>query len=208
MSGLAIIIDTWGQLPTEQRHHQIPDQCAANIVDFCKHNTDISAVALASYSIDPNFDAYFDASWIENSKIFFQDETKWDFLRKSWQRIQWNHDDHTHKTIRTMDLRSDQIKFFAISDIQILYYCLHINPSIKNIYFFGSAWDICIKFRPVGWLQLAALSYHNLLPQDIQFKTHRSCVHSITEYNLDIGSPWVSTEQHEIFTLDKDQIKW
>jgi hypothetical protein len=190
LPGLAIIIDCWNHQrisdeinlrapqyplispPDPERYNSV----MTSIKNFCERDHNIQAIALASYGNDNNHVSCVDPGW-DNAKQFFVNETKLDFLRKMFNSVSASNQEFTHPTIRDIKLRSDQVIFTAFNELQILYYCNNINPSIKNIYFLGAQWEMCVKNRPVGWLQVAGLLYHNMFSSTKNLLTRRDCVY-------------------------------
>jgi hypothetical protein len=196
MSALAIVIDPW-----IMSNKLGWDTCVKNITDFCQHDDTIAAVALAPYSTKENHDAFYVRNWAANSDLWFSQETKWDRLRKEWKNTTWNLEQGVDPKIANMSLRLDQVRFLAYSDLHILYYCTVVNPGIDSIYFLGQSWDICVKYRPVGWLQIASLQYHNLL-NNITLKTKQGCVYDLAKQAIaEIPDPWIKTDSDGSYSI-------
>lgn len=209
MSALAILIDCWDPMcfpentstEVKKNYQSIID----NIVNVCKTNLEISAVALAGYSFntDANDTMFYDEEWKQNSDQWFVNETKWDSLRRGWKSIKWDSPSYNHESIRNMTLREDQQRFIAVNDSHIIYYCNYVNPSIDVIYFMGSDWKICVEKRPVGWVQLAGVKLHNLFVNDIDLKINRKCIWSSETKGFPvISDPWESTQTADVYQLN------
>jgi hypothetical protein len=207
VSSLAILIDCWDDSSISETAKENHHQFINNIVDFCGNDTEISAIALAGYSKNTEFDLYYEESWIANSNEFFVNETKLDFLRKSWKNIRWDYDSKNHPAIRNMIVPDPKIKFTVFNTYDILYYCNCVNDSIENIYFLGMSWDMCVRDRPVGWLQIASLQYHGFLTKDMTLRTNQKCVFDeFTGSTPDISEPWEATKNSDIFQLNISKI--
>lgn len=148
-----------------------------NIQKYCIEQDSIKAIFLNSYIED--YILPMDEPFWSNSNTIFNLETKFDELRNQWKNAKFGENSPTHKQMLEPWSRPDQLLLTAFSSLQILYYCNYVNPSIDKIYFFGQAWDMCVKFRPTGWLQINALNYHNMFktkktllskPECIRFK--------------------------------------
>ena len=70
-----------------------------------------------------------------------------------------------------------------------LQYYLELNPDIKNIYVLGSAWDMCVKIRPLGYEALQTLA-------DINILTESSCILAMKGNSLVIEDCWVNIQDN------------
>lgn len=193
---LAIIIDCY-----DDSHGADYIDVLTNIKFFCEDNPNVVAVALATY-VDHNLCVINEQPWGFQGADFFCNFTKWDTLSRLWEDAKDNPlnklNVKTHPILLNMKKRNDQVFFAAWSDLQILYYCNYINPSIENIFVFGKHWNVCLKVRPLGWVSLHNLNHHNLFSKQMNIISHKKCVigidHDATEStNFEIIFPW-----HEI----------
>jgi hypothetical protein len=163
---IAILIDCWTDVNSD---------LIQNIKNYCVDNTSIKAIFLNSYArLSDNLSK--DEPYWSNSNSIFNLETKFDELRNQWKNALFEHITTTHKDLLKPWTRPDQNLFSAFSSLQILYYCNYINPAVDKIYFFGEAWDICVKYRPTGWMQINALNYHNLFHTKKMLLSRPECV--------------------------------
>jgi hypothetical protein len=153
MSSLVIIIDAWSTWPCK---YHVKDTMH-RIVDFVGTD-EVGAVALATYSTNNLNQVEQDEPFYSNSQQIFSNETQVDTLRRQWNDYIPVYTELTDRIISNMTLRENQFGFVALHPLQILYYCNCINPSIENIYFTGFMWDICVKDRNVGYVELNALN--------------------------------------------------
>lgn len=211
MPGLAVLIDCWDVAHSPCRHSvagtHTYNQCMQNIQDFCLTEPDLVSVCLATYGEPHTAKMPRDGAWWHMADRFFNLETKFDVMRRQWQSTEFEPMDLTHDIIRHMPDRPGQHRFSAFDTVQLLYYCNYVMPEIDRIWFLGAAWDICVKIRPVGWLQIAALKYHNMFLTDKQFLSHQQC--TVTEHcefpeyfdpcwHRAAGSPVLELQLHKI----------
>ena len=151
MKSLVIIIDAWSTWPSK---YYVKDTMH-RIVDFIGTD-EVGAVALATYSSSNQIEQ--DEPFYSNSQRIFSNETQVDTLRRQWNDYIPVYTGLTDRIISNMTLREYQFGFAALHPLQILYYCNCINPSIENIYLTGFMFDMCVKDRNVGYVELNALN--------------------------------------------------
>ena len=203
LPGIAIIIDAWPDYQAET---------VSAIRDFCQHNDSIKAVALASFSLSPNRVTQriceTDEPWYSNTKKLFKNTSKIPRLENWWHGLYRDTASTTDARITGMPLREDQVGFFLLDPLQLIYYCNCVDPSIKNFWFFGGAWEVCVKTRPVGWYQLAAFQKNKFFVTEKNFYTRLSCVTGENrKVRLKIDDPWMPVVD-DIFQLDHNRIVW
>ena len=174
MSSLVIIIDMWKTHLPEQSN-----PVAKSIVNFCK-SEEVSAVALATYGTECEDEVQTDQPFFQNSQLFFCDETQSDTLRRQWNAFSKVQTGLTHKTIANMPLRDNQIGFVALTALQILYYCNYINPSIDKIYVTGLHFDMCLRDRKVGLVELNALKNAQMFQSTPTILVRTDCTLPVT----------------------------
>ena len=91
-------------------------------------------------------------------------------------------------------------------DIKVLFKILEENKEINQIYFCGSAWDICVKNRELGYLNL----YKLLKNTNIDFFIKDDCVIYSEIYGAKIFDPldnldWTPTLQEGIYKFNGKQ---
>jgi len=197
---LAILIDCWNTLDQPVSGY---DDVMYNIAEFCTTNASMKSVALATYQGDTEI--YKDNVWWQNAKNLFNDETKWDHLRRIWKEATYIEPSDTCSVIANMPLRSDQIGFCAWHSTQLMYYCNFVNPEIQNIYICGFAWNECVKYRPLGWMEIAGMNHHKLFHNHINILSKKSCVSGLAaspQPTFD-QEPWWKPIGNDIFLLDQ-----
>jgi hypothetical protein len=199
---LVIIIDCWSDHPGDKQISLMQ-----NIRAFCETNLFVSAVGLASYvGLDQRV-VPKEEPWYSEGKEFFYNRLRWNTLRNLWEGVTF--EDHgpvqTHPMVRDMKLRSDQRQFLLWNDLQVLYYCNFINPSIENIFVIGQAWDNCLAWRSVGWQSLSNLNYYNLFQKKKTILSKKDCVLKMNNLSLDaVEDPWIELNDN-IVMLQDDQ---
>jgi hypothetical protein len=184
---LIIIVDCWSHSRLDEpRYHEILD----NIKNFCEHNTNVVAISLISY-IENSIISWEDP-WTNNSKELFYSTTRWETLRNIWDTTRFTQTIKTHETISNMSVRKDQAIFSTWHILQILYYCNHINSSIKNIYLLGKSWTSCLENRPVGWKELYCANMYDMFTHKKNILSRKSCILGIPGEEIPlIKNPWI-----------------
>jgi len=189
---LAILIDCWDEPSAISTYDRLDlksyRNCMQSIKSQCENNPWIKAIAVASYG-NANNQIFIEQPWWNTAENFFFNETQWDRLRNTW--LSFDHVDRlgTHEYIRTIETRSDQVIFCAFDILHIMYYCNFIDPSIRNIYFFGSTWNRCVKIRSVGWAEVSSLNHHNLFQTKQNLLTNQNCIFQ-TGGPVQLTDPW------------------
>ena len=153
MSSLVVIIDAWSTWPAEYHVKDIMHR----IADFVATD-EVGAVALATYSTNQSTQVEQDEPYYSNSQQIFCNDTQVDTLRRQWNAYTPVSTGLTDPIISEMTLRDNQFGFVALHPLEIVYYCNCINPSIENIYLTGFMWDMCVKDRNVGYVELNAFN--------------------------------------------------
>ena len=161
---IAILIDCWdlGDTP--------PNKILfANILKFIE-NPNIHTIILASYNARPEH-LESDAVWYKNYNELFDMQQP---LRKMKDLLNVHKIYQTNYPIETTDPRI--LHYESPSKFQIsmnwcwqLEYYLSLHPEIKNVYVLGTAWESCVKIRPLGYEQLTEVNGINIL-------TNPSCI--------------------------------
>lgn len=165
MSSIAILIDCWLAINSD---------AIKNIKQYCVDNTSIKTIVLSSYN---SFDGVsLHQPYWNNSNELFNSETRFDQLKQEWCNANFEDEPGTVPELLENWTRPDQFLMSAFSSLQILYYCNYVNKDIDKIYFFGRAWDVCVKYRPVGWMEIDSLNFHNLFHTKQTLLTRSGCV--------------------------------
>jgi hypothetical protein len=145
---IAILIDCWYQ------GNSPPNSILfSNILKFIE-NPNIKTVILASYTRAEHIDS--NALWYENYNDFF-------YKKQTHNRIRNLFTSHkiyqTTHSVMTTDPRilyyTNNNKFqIAMNWYWEIEHYLVIHSEIKNIYVFGTAWENCVRTRPLGYEEL------------------------------------------------------
>lgn len=181
--------------------HNVFNNLAQNIKKYIKHSEHIKAVCLASY--DTVDGVCSTGCYWENSKTIYKDEMSIDFIRKNWEK-KTKKKDITHDVIMNITPRTDQFLFSASSPYEIIYYCNSVNQSIKNIYWAGVDWKMCVRDRPIGYCEIINCYKNNLFQQKINFRTNKNLIATFNHIpaenskiiDCNLQDNWVETEKH------------
>jgi hypothetical protein len=147
MKNIAIIIDAWAG-----RTQQI--SWIQDIINLISQNQTIDSVILATYDIANEFENAADTIWYTNFKKFNLGDLFANMLIAHDLQHNFTHpklagklryeEQQTHHRILN-HWWPDKFQIAAFHPYQ-----LNLD-SIKNVYFFGAAWDTCVMTRPLGW---------------------------------------------------------
>lgn len=205
--GVALLIDTW------EENRFITDRCYKNIVDFIQNNN-IESVVLANYGF--NFFTHYNTSWmnsahqmfytggsismkeqwrmsvIDNSSI--STESAWHTKNDNLVKDGGGKD--TSDIILDMNFNGVKLLCHRLEDLD--WYLNNVAPHIENIWYFGMAWDVCVRGRPVGY---AKMSQH--FPNKIHLTKQDCVVTSQFTYPSDQDMhDWILVEE-DIWCLDQ-----
>lgn len=200
---LVILIDCWAISLSDKQ-----SELMQNIQTFCKTNSFVKAVGLASHVNTEQTVFTKEEPWYSQGKDFFYSSHKWESLREVWQKVDFKDSTRyqTHPIVRDMKLRSDQRQFLLWSDLQVMYYCNHINPSIENIFVIGQAWDQCLEFRSTGWKSLSNLNQSSMFRKKKTILSRKDCVLKTHSRPLEtIEDPWVELTDNIVML---DETRW
>jgi hypothetical protein len=187
LPSIAILIDCW---ETTEAYSRAED-CYYNITRFIDATESITAVILATYNckterLAPNF------VWATNATKLFTNtkrrkiidlnfafdtlyEQSSNFKPEQTHPIIWNYENPTKYQI-------------SMNWLWQLEYYLSLHPEIKNIYFFGAAWEQCVRYRSLGYESIS-----NEIP-NLNILTNSKCVLStnIHSFNMENEPDWKS----------------
>jgi len=171
LPSIAILIDCWK--PSNPR-------ITNNITHFLDSTESITTVILATYSCKTERDVS-DSIWSDNARLLFNN-TK----RKKIIDLKWAFDTlYTHYNDFKLE-QTDPIiwNYRNPAKYQIsmhwlwqLEYYLSLHPEIKNIYFFGAAWEDCVRYRSLGYESIS-----EEMP-NLNILTNSKCI--ISKFNID-----------------------
>lgn len=182
---LAILIDFWNPVGPKKR--------VDDTIEFLNSNSAIKTVVLSSYDVRSELFPLYNSLWYRNRKEWYE---KSPMLVKDRSILEDNENIKKSSNNRRTDLRilkynnpnQYQIAMFQYWEIE---YYLSIHTEIKNIYVLGSAWEDCVKYRPVGYLELSQLQRQN-----VNILTHTNLVRTNqSNYpDLSLNRHWINVE--------------
>ena len=166
-NSLAILIDQWA-MPGH------PPLISDNIVKFL-NSGQVSTAILASYNCNmAEYNA--DNIWYNNEKTMFDHvRLTEDYIRNSYVPVN-PQNPYPRYSMSTNPkflnyYNADLFQIAMRADWQLVQY-LSENPQIKNLFVVGGDWDICVRNRPLGYLNLFKL----FSSQQINILTYNGCV--------------------------------
>jgi hypothetical protein len=161
------------------------------IKKFIHTNTNVETIILSSYHCS-NEEYNSDAVWYRNSRDFLGEI---DFVDKTTKLL--NHTE-SHRTSKYfLNWITDKHQIAMHEDWELEKFL--VTNKVRNIYFCGTAWDVCVKSRPLGYIRV-----HNLIKRlnlDINLLVHRKCVIDSQNnfFTPNTNPSWVKTEDSNIF---------
>jgi hypothetical protein len=196
--GLAILIDFWNPAGPKKR--------LDDTIEFLSTNNTIKTVVLSTYN--------------SRSELFFCNNTIWYRNRKEWYEKSptWAKD---RSILEDKAYIKNTMVKNALTDARILKYCnpnqyqiamfqyweiehyLSMHPEIKNVYVLGSAWEDCVKYRPLGYLNLSQLHRQN-----VNILTHTKLVLANQGTFPDLSSDhhWINVEGNVYRYLGNEKV--
>jgi hypothetical protein len=151
LPSIAILIDCW-QTATPTATTK---RCFNNIVRFLDKTESITTVILATYNCKT--ERYTPNSvWADNNMTLFKNpqRSKITDLKAAFDLL-YEHSPNDDPPEQTDPIIWNYINpkkcQIAMNWWWELEYYLLLHSEIKNIYFFGSAWELCVRFRPLGY---------------------------------------------------------
>ena len=180
LPSIAILIDCWKSTTTNNNS----SKCFSNIIDFLNTTESITTVILATYNCKT--ERYTPNSvWSDNNMALFKNpirkkiiDTKLAFdLLYEHRTNNFSPEKTDPKIWNYLNPKKYQIAMYWWWELE---YYLLLNPEIKNIYFFGTAWEQCLKYRPLGYEAVIEEAPHlNILTNS---KCILSEIHSVPTY--------------------------
>jgi hypothetical protein len=181
---LVILIDFWNPVSPERRIN--------DTIEFLNSNIAIKTVVLSTYNSKSELFTQHNSLWYRNRKEWYKKSSmsiKDRALSEDKETIQNTIIKNSVTDPRILGYNNPnqhQIAMFQYWEIE---YYLSIHPEIKNIYVLGSAWEDCVKYRPVGYLALSKLLNVNILTHTNLVRTNQS------DYpDLSLDRNWINVE--------------
>ena len=152
LPSIAILIDCW-KSPTLNIDLE---NCYGRINNFLDNTDSIKTIVLASYNCKIEHEMG-ESIWYQNNKLMCGQST-----RKKIPHLRYAHDYsnryNNNNNYPVEETDPDILNYINPNKHQIsmlwwweLEYYLLLHPEIKNIYFFGMAWEGCVRYRPLGY---------------------------------------------------------
>jgi hypothetical protein len=143
---MIILIDLWDRLIDGKLKSS---EGSDNIINFIESKSTIQAAVLASYGCLPEIES--NNLWYNNARDFFNTLPNWQELIKRY-RNELADGQNTHPTLfNYVNTDIDQVAFRYHEELE---FYLKFHTEIKNIYIAGAAWSICVRNRPLGYVNI------------------------------------------------------
>lgn len=175
---IIILIDLWDRLVDGKL---LSSAGSNNIINFIESEPTIQTAVLSSYGCFSELES--NNLWYSNSREFFKN------LPNSLQKYQYEivSGQSTHPTL--FNYVNSRINQIAVRYLEELEFYLKFYPEIKNIYIAGAAWSICVKDRPLGYVNLFRTFIKNT---DRNLLVHSNTVRECGKQAVISGTPgWV-----------------
>jgi hypothetical protein len=191
LPSIAILIDCWKSLTKDID----AERCFRGITNFLDNTDSIKTIALASYNCKTEHEKG-GSIWYQNNKLMCGQS-----IRKKIPHLKQAHDYLNRYNNKYPIEETDPIilNYTNPNKHQIsmlwwweLEYYLLLHPEIKNIYFFGKAWEECVRIRPLG--------YEAVLEErpDLNILINTKCVvrndYSLPQLDLSNDPDWAQVE--------------
>ncbi len=150
LPSIAILIDCW-----ETKWNEHANTCFENIINVLDNTESITTVVLATYNC--NTERHLSTSiWASNNKVLFLNpiRKKIHYFQDAYDYL-YKHKDKKYQLEKTNSIiwnYKNPTKYqICMNWWWELEYYLLLHPEIKNIYFFGIAWEQCLRTRPLGY---------------------------------------------------------
>ena len=184
---IAILIDCWDkpEIPSITNFH-------SQILQFIDKTDAIKTIVLASYNCQKER-MNSDSIWYQNyNQIFNMNNNRnikdLKYVHRVFEKYNTSFPNENTSTA-ILNYRNPNKFQIAMQWGWELQYYLELNPDIKNIYVLGSAWDLCVKIRPLGYEALQTLA-------DINILTESSCIRAMKDNSLVIEDCWVNIQDN------------
>ncbi len=183
---MIILVDLWDRQVNGQL---LSSDGSINIIDFIENESNIKTAVLASYACLSELES--NNLWYNTAQDFFKDLLDYQNFLKTYH-YESTTGQCTHPTVfNYVNSGIDQIAFRYPTELELY---LKFHPEIKNIYIAGAAWSICVKDRPLGYVNLFKTFIKNT---DRNLLVHSNTVRENGRLAVVPGTPgWVPvTEQ-------------
>jgi len=177
MHDLIVIIDNWKFKPNGII---VSGLLSKNIIEFIEQTPSIKTAVLASYSCSNEL--FSDTVWYNNRKLHHSDYDAY---------IQQDYESNLKENKQTWEVMlnytNSSLFQIAMRDIDELVRYVN-NTDVANIYVSGAAWEICVKDRPLGYLNV----YNKFCKgTDRRLLTSLDCVANTDGSRPEPDSDWV-----------------
>jgi hypothetical protein len=200
----AIIIDLWedtedlkllakaaGETPDTDPQNKL----IKNIIRVIKNNTNIDLIILASYDIE--------IAEVASKNKFYKNTLKFLgkklYISKIKQLVNNNNPQKTIEEILNWEIHKDKISFHYLWELDLF---LKTN-TIQNYMYFGSTFDECVLFRPLGYENLS--KYIKEKSQSSNILLHEDCVLDSNDdfFINEKYKNWVNYTENGVFRYTK-----
>jgi hypothetical protein len=173
---IVVLIDCWNR-PSKNssaNNTNLLEQMIENILKEISNIPDLSAVILATYESveykNSNNRYYTQADELFNTHQPIA------YVRDIYQNL--NYGNYSQKATNSKILEHDfpVNQLAMVNPYQIEYYIQMVVPHVKNIFFFGQSWNLCVKHRPIGYESISKLIKWNHLSRDTKLFTLNNCI--------------------------------
>ena len=176
-ASLAIIIDCW------DTDRVVPKKLYKRIVNFLDASPHITTVALASYNC--RLEKLGDSIWYQNyNNLFSNSQSRkikdLEYVHRHFEMRDTTYPNESTAPIILNYINNNKVQLAMKWRWELEYY-LDLNPEIQNVYVIGTAWDMCVKIRPLGYESVKEIKNINVL-------TNVSCVIDM-QGNTPVPSP-------------------
>lgn len=192
-TSIVVLIDCW----ENSINVDVLDTLTKNILSTVPTIPNLGAVILSSYDTD---DYLIDNLYYKNSKDLFYLEQPIDSIKRWYMQTLIDASSQLKSTTDAgiLHRKWECPQYAMFNELQLEYYINHVVSDVRNIYFFGMSWSMCVRSRSIGWESVSKLIKFNHLHENTKLYTIENCVldadFSDADDNLDFFFPKLSTD--------------
>lgn len=174
-----VLIDCWEIDPDNKDLYQASQKLYHNILQTIPLIPDLAAVVLATYHSSEMLDPHMrNNRYYSNSYDMFFEKQPLMYIRQQYAASMLASDTHGHLKTDSSILNAiwPSQQFAMVAPWQLQMYINTIIPHVKNIWFMGMHWNMCIEDRPLGWETIAKMIKFNHLHKDTKLLARSDCI--------------------------------
>jgi len=175
---IVVLIDCWGEIhPITAHNIQNQQKLYDNILKEIPKILNLTAVVLSTYHTTEHNNSS-NQYYMQSADLFYNAQPI-AYVREMYQQLNYEIINSAANQVTDPKILNKlwQVPQLAMTHpYQLEYYINHVVPHVKNIFFFGQAWNLCVKKRPIGYSPILELIKWNHLAADTRVFTFSNCI--------------------------------